>query len=156
MKAIPQNVSESVRKRNPHLYQNSVDLMIARAKAGHPMIDEPKPRRIRQSTKPPLNKLEQEWFDNARHHMFHDSIVIPQSVKFKLANGVWFLPDFFVIIGGFDSQDITPRAIEIKGPQTLQDDAVVKLKVAAKAYPWISWSLEWKENGQWQKQTIYP
>lgn len=113
-------------------------------------------QRIRQSTKPLLNKLEQEWFDRAKRYEFHGSIVIPQSVKFKLANGVWFLPDFFVIIGGFDSQDITPRAIEIKGPQQLQDDAVVKLKVAAKTYPWIRWSLVWKEGESWLEQYIYP
>lgn len=157
MKELPQNVSGSTRKRNPHLYATYEEKEHAMGKNYMQEFCGPKPpTRIRQSQKPLMNKLEQEWYDSAKRLRFKDSIIVPQGVKLRLANGVWIVVDFFVMVGGFDSQDRRPRAIDVKGPQEIQDDAVVKLKVAAKEYQWIKWSIEWKENGGWQEQTIYP
>src|SRR5690242_9154080 len=49
-------------------------------------------KRIRQSTKPLMNKLEQEWFDHlCRSHRK----LIAQGITFRLANGLRFTPDVF-------------------------------------------------------------
>lgn len=108
---------------------------------------QPKPtKRIRQSTKPLLNKLEQEWFDYATA-IYHERIM-PQSLGFRLGNGVVYWPDFV-------SHSFT-HAWEIKGRQPIQDDSVVKIKVAARLYPQIKWSLVWKEGGHWKDQIVLP
>jgi hypothetical protein len=54
-----------------------------------------------------------------------------ESVKFKLADKTTYTPDFFVITN--DSVECH----EVKG--FLRDDAAVKFKVAAAAFPWFRW-----------------
>jgi len=68
-----------------------------------------------------------------------------ESVKFRLANGTWYTPDFFVV------RKDHFEVIEIKG--FLRDDAAVKFKVAAEQYPWIKWRMIRRRGQQWD--TIY-
>lgn len=137
MNQIPTQVSESVRRKNPHLYGE------AYAKE----FCTPKPaKRIRQSSKPVLNKLEQEFLDwLERVEPGHG--YIPQSVRFKLANGLWYKPD----VVSFDL--IT--CWEVKGPYAYRG-GFENLKMAAHQYPIIIWKLVWKENGQWKEQIVLP
>ena len=147
---LPTHPNESFRKRNPHLYpeymkrEHVFDRFVKEFDKHHPQPQPPK--RIRQSTKPLMNKLEQEWL-NYRVATCHDN-PIPQSIGFRLGNGVVYWPDF--VAPHFTS------AWEIKGKQSLQDDSVVKIKVAARLYPSIRWVLVWKHNGQWQEQVVLP
>lgn len=151
MKEIPQQVSESVRRRNPHLYGYDEKVR----KFGQAYVDEfcgPKPRRIRQDQKPLMNKLELEWFEVLKCRW---KIIVPQGLRFMLANGTWYKPDFIVWPCGFESQDIRLRAYECKGPHAFRGGKE-NLKIAAHQYPQIKWTLVWKSEGKWQEQTILP
>jgi hypothetical protein len=107
----------------------------------------PASKRIRQSEKPLMNKLETEWYQRPNEDM---RWMRCQAITFKLANGVRFTPDFVWLC----SSDRL-RAYEIKGKHAW-DDSLVKLKFAATAYPQIEWYLCWKQNGQWQEQRVLP
>src|SRR5512139_1038441 len=112
-------------------------------------------KRIRQSDKPLLNKLEAEFYEIIRHRYPNYPPVMPQAVKLKLANNCWYCPDFFALLWPRDNAPSAPRAWEIKGKHAW-DDALVKIKVAAAAWPDIRFSLHWKDNGAWQEQEILP
>jgi hypothetical protein len=103
-------------------------------------------KRIRQSSKPELNKLEAEWF--SRLPLL--SGVRPQSIKFKLARNVFYKPDFFSIA------QLT--AWEVKGLKGKNiDRGKLALKVAATAWPEIKFILVWKDaEGVWQEQHVLP
>lgn len=116
--------------------------------AGYPR----KGKRIRQSHKPLLNKLErefQEWFTRLvpieSNHFF-----MAQAMRFRLANGVWFKPDFVFI------RPLSPlRIFEIKGPHAFRG-GLENLKVAAHQYPMFEWTLVWREKGEWKFQQVLP
>lgn len=146
MKAIPQQVSESTKRRNPRLYgETLIDAYgIAFEKANAPA------KRLRQNPKPLLNKLEDEFY-----HRLSDSlrgtgsIVRPQAKRYRLANGVTYCPDFTAIVNGRET------AWEVKGKHAW-DDAMVKIKVAATSFPEIKWILCWKDDGEWKEQDVLP
>lgn len=172
MSALPSNPSESTRKRNPHLYGpfNAEDTARMVVEERHPQTavqinrqqtgeikfhgrtlcevfaSEGK-KRLRQSSKGP-NKTEREYFDRLRQDCC--AFVVEQSVTFKLANGVRYTPDAVVV----KSFGFGVECHEVKG--FMRDDAAVKLKLAAKLYPFFVWKLAWKENGTWRTQTILP
>lgn len=112
-----------------------------------PAIKTP-PRRIRQSQKPLLNKLEQEYY----HHGGLVNLTSPvsiQAIRFRLANGLNYKPDFFL---WFPNR---PAGIEVKGPHAFRG-GFENLKMAAHQYPWIQWILVWKQDGVWQRQEVLP
>lgn len=111
-------------------------------------IEKPAPKRIRQSSKPLLNKLETEWFNICKQAYPEDCHVVPQGIRFMLGNGIWYKPDI-VVFG------VSVYAYEVKGPHAFRG-GFENLKVAAHKYQHISWSLVWKENGQWQEQKVQP
>ncbi len=152
MKSIPQTVSESTKRRNPHLYQSMYShpgfcgVEVAEAiKSGKP------PKRIRQSTKPLMNKLEGEWFAYLKtKYPSHAQYIYPQSVRFKLGNGIWYKPDLWCpILGTWGT------CWEIKGPHAFRG-GLENLKVAASQYPNLCWMLIWKEHGDWKEQLVLP
>jgi len=131
--------------KDPRTRQRVADALEAAGDLRQKIAKEcPKPkRRIRQSHKPLMNKLEQEYHDTfLRGHQVHI-----QSIRFKLANGIWYKPDFVSAYGR--------KCIEVKGPHAFRG-GFENLKVAASQYPWIKWVLVWKEDGQWQEQVILP
>lgn len=138
--------SKSFMRLNPHLFGHGGE-----GGAEHDFIEavnQPKPKRIRQNSKPLLNKLESEFAAllTARGWLFHS-----QSVTLKLANGVRYTPDFF----SFRSFVGNPFAWEVKGRHAWED-SLLKLKFAAKEYPGIKFFLVWKENGKWCEQEVLP
>lgn len=107
------------------------------------------PKRIRQSSKPLMNKLEQEW-----HGILSDRpgyVVLAQSIRFMLGNGIWYKPDF-VVLG-----EAGIMAYEVKGPHAFRG-GFENLKVAAHIYQRnIWWWLVWKDDrDHWQEQRILP
>jgi hypothetical protein len=70
-------------------------------------------------------------------------------LTFALANGVRYTPDYV----GWLGERLT--AWEVKGPQAW-DDSLVKLKVAARAWPRVDFWLAWRVKGVWKLQKIIP
>lgn len=143
-------VSQSVRKRNPHIYGQPQ----IRIDTNPPVYENLTPaKRMRQDTKERLNKLETAFLNECLKYQFGDSEIRSQAMRFELANGVWYKPDFIVFIGGLDSQDRTPRAFEVKGPKSWRG-GFENLKLAARIWPMFRWTLVWKVNGKWKEQRV--
>lgn len=137
---LPSRISESVRRLNPHLF-------------GGPATSTPDTgdrKRLRQSDKPVLNILEQEFFDTYLSPPACSLLVYPQGIRLELARGHWFKPDFFV--PGTPEQ---PTAFETKGPHAFRG-GFENLKVAARVHPWCKFVLCWKEGCEWKQQIVLP
>jgi hypothetical protein len=64
-----------------------------------------------------------------------------ESVKFRLAKRTWFTPDYYAI-----RSDDAHLVFEVKGHW--EDDARVKIKVAAEMYPHLRWAaVRWVDSG---------
>lgn len=166
MKAIPQDVSESTRRRNPHLYGPMPAEQAARVMASgkHPLAyvgataadllaSISDGQRVRQDRSPKLGRWEQEWHDMvALDKRFAN--VRGQSLRFRLANGAWYKPD--VTATGYP--DGLLNCFEVKGGKRMKGvpKGVLALKVAAAQYPECRWWLVWKESGVWRKQEVLP
>lgn len=109
-----------------------------------------KKKRIRQSGKPLLNNLEASWLLNLRS-LAPKATFYPQAITLRLCNGCRYTPD--IISADYVSEGM--MAWELKGKK-VWDDSIVKLKFAAKEFPFIKFVLVWKENGQWVTQEILP
>ncbi len=111
---------------------------------------------IRQSSKPKLNKTEQE-FGTWLKARYPDSFIVEQGLKFKLCNGVFFTPDCVV----FSPMSGTVDAYEVKGERRsdaawFREDSKLKSKFAAQQFPFIKWVVVWKQNGEWVTQIVLP
>jgi hypothetical protein len=104
-------------------------------------------KRVRQSAKPLMNKLETDFFNEVVRYRWPKARA--QSVKFRLGNGIVYTPDFV----DFSVQPV--RAFECKGPHAYRG-GLENLKVAASLYPEVNWTLVWREKKEWQFQIILP
>lgn len=108
-------------------------------------------KRVRQSSKPIMNKLETEFYGILCLKMVPD-LIHCQAVTLRLANGVRYTPDFFVPQN--EHIDSKTEAYEVKG-KWFTDDSNVKLKMAASIFKTINFYLAWKDEiGCWQEQRI--
>lgn len=108
-----------------------------------------KKKRIRQSSKPLLNKLESEFLEKIRTDD-PKSVIYQQAMRFRLGNGIWYKPDFLVFR---NIPGLRPWAVEVKGPKSWRG-GFENLKVAAGLYKDFRWVLTWKENGEWKDQEV--
>jgi hypothetical protein len=111
------------------------------------------PKRIRQSPKPLLNKLESEWLTQLKHVPIHGCSGVSihaQAWRVKLANGAWFKVDFCACVAG------KWTAWECKGSKDGKnvDRGMLALKCAAAQFPEVRWILVWKEKGKWMTQQV--
>jgi hypothetical protein len=67
------------------------------------------------------------------------------AVKLRLAEKTFYSPDFMVLTGAFEIE-----MHEVKG-NYWEDDARVKIKVAADKFPFKFFGITWK-NGQWNSE----
>lgn len=116
---------------------------------------ETKPKRIRQKEGDGMNKLEREFEGilNSRYITSKTSYVhtiYAQCIRLKIANGCTLTPDFAVFFA-----DHAPHFYEVKGPFAWED-SLIKLKVAAYAYPKCTFILAWKKDGAWKEQEVLP
>lgn len=109
-------------------------------------------KRIRQSSKPLLNKLEQEWYDTLRGK-FPDVTIWKQALKWRIGNGIVYTPDFVAFLYHDHHDGLT--CWEVKGPHAFRG-GFENLKVAASLYPEVRWVLVWKEAGVWREQEVLP
>ena len=108
-------------------------------------------KRVRQSGKPLMNRLETGFLTQLRNlHVGQDVTIRSQSLTFRLCNGVTLRPDFVVFLAGQ-----RPVCEEVKGKHAWED-SLIKLKMAAQEWPEFEWRLNWRENGMWHMQTILP
>ena len=145
MTALPSQPSQATIRRNPHLFGTTSEQIVAGTKLLDKAIKTSK--RLRQSTKPLMNKLESEF-----HHRLTCSMpsatLRAQALKFKLGNGIFYKPDFTAFI------DRQPMAWEVKGPHSFRG-GFENLKVVASQWPEWRFILVWKDkSGQWQEQVI--
>jgi len=115
-------------------------------------IPKPKPtKRIRQSQKPKLNKLELEYqVVLVNTAGVETETIVAQGMRFELGTGIWYKPDFTCIIDGRFT------CIEVKGPHAFRG-GFENLKVAARSYHWMQWILVWKnEMNTWNQQVVLP
>lgn len=94
-----------------------------------------------------LNKLERDYLAYLRA-LGHGWIGI-QNITLKLGHDTRYTPDFW-IVGGAGLQ-----ALETKG-SFFRDDAKVKIKVAARLFPFINFVLVRRLKGQWEFETVKP
>ena len=157
--SLPANPSKSFIARNPELY-GEVPCLIGDSPLGSQAETRPTAkRRLRQSSKPLLNDLEEAWAVHLTPVVVSSGCrFFAQSITFRLASGVRYTPDFFSFDWPALGEVNRPTAWEVKGPQQIQDDAAVKLKVFAAQYPQVRTILVWKEKGSlvWQTQRILP
>jgi hypothetical protein len=111
---------------------------------------------IRQATKDRRNKLEKQfeaeqlYWRRLRGELdryTHNAPTLP------LANGVTYKPDYYA------SKDGKVLIYEVKGEKrngkvVARDDAVVKIKVAAKEWPEFDFFLTWKDADGWKYQEV--
>lgn len=118
-----------------------------------PCAPPPEPgKRIRQSHKPLMNKLESVFYDYLRRQWPGARIYI-QALRFKLGNGIWYCPDFVTQLPW--PLLVKQVAYEVKGPHAFRG-GFENLKVAAGLYPDTAWVLVWKEGGAWKVQEVLP
>lgn len=108
----------------------------------------PAKKRLRQSTKPLLNKLETAFFDWMKANQ-PEMTLRPQAKRYELARGLWYKPDFTTV---HDGQEI---AYECKGPKAFRG-GFENLKMAARVWPEVTFILvwKWKDSGEWKFQVV--
>lgn len=144
MSTLPENVSESVRRRNPHIYGGSQTH--ANAPTTHP--DTLEGIKTPKTPEDRLNKTEREFLERLRNdvygHMQHIGI---QSLTLQLGFDCRYTPDFWTRMQGGDF-----RLWEVKG--FMRDDARVKLITAARMFPFWTFVLVQKVKGEWRERII--
>ncbi len=149
MSTLPSSPSASVRRRNPSLWPLPAHV----GRFDGPDHTQIPPKRLRQSSKPLLNKLEGEWLEMLKSTLWDTTVIWSQALRFKLGNGIWYKPDF-VTFSTLVNFNVT--CWEVKGPKAFRG-GFENLKVAASLYPEIRWVLVWKDkHGIWQEQAVLP
>jgi hypothetical protein len=125
-----------------------------------PAPPRPQSKRIRQDSKPLLNKLEQEFYDRLTGILSLNNdktLVRAQAKRYKIGNGVWYKPDFTASWWTCKGEEIdtTETAWEVKGPFAYRG-GLEALKTAAHQWPEVAFYLVWKENGEWKEQRVLP
>lgn len=149
MSTLPTNPSKSFMRANPHIYGIPDTLKGAMT----PIFEPPPKKRIRQSSKPLLNKLETEYLNHLQSRWTNE--FYPQAMTFRLASGLKYTADFFAFDFPWTGEASGPTAFEVKGPWFPEHNRV-KIKAFAAAYPEIRVLLVWREKGQWQTQRVNP
>lgn len=115
--------------------------------------------RLRQDRKGP-NKTEAEFEAWLKAEWKGAAFIHAQGFTLTLANGVRYTPDFVVVIWREElvTDGSQVMAFETKG--FMRDDAAVKVKVAARLFPWIKFHLvtkkRKKDGGGWAIEEVLP
>lgn len=72
------------------------------------------------------------------------------AIKLRLAENTFYTPDFFIMRadGGLEVHEVKGTS---RGKPFVEDDAAVKIKVAASKYP-FQFRMVWKVAGSWQEK----
>jgi hypothetical protein len=153
-------MSPAVMRLNAHLLGNIPPPPSAAPTGGAPRASYPKPDAapalVRQSSKG-MNKTEARFLDHLNQQAFR--YIEFEGLTFRLANGSVFTPDFIC----WDEATMRPFCYDVKGTWKgnkghAEDDAKVKIKVAASKYPWVNFYLAWWDTKdlRWNLQHVLP
>lgn len=101
-----------------------------------------------------LNKTETAYLAWLR--ALGDDWIGIQSITFKIGADLRFTPDFLAI----NKEGL--RAIDVKGfwkstgKPHIEDDALVKIKVCGRLFPWCRFLIAWRDGAIWQHREIKP
>lgn len=98
-----------------------------------------------------MNKTEAAWALQLEAER-RDGAVLAyhfEAVTFKVGDDCRYTPDFFVVLA-----DGSIRFDEIKG--FIRDDALVKVKVAARMFPWFTFRVVRRVKGAWDVKEVQP
>lgn len=116
------------------------------AREGNGKCNSSTPANLATTDEARLNKTEKRWLDYLRAER-HEWIGI-QCFTLKIGDDCRYTPDLWT----FDASRLT--AWEIKG--YMRDDALVKLKVAARMFPFIRFVIVRSRAGQWLFEDVKP
>jgi hypothetical protein len=116
---------------------------------------ETKPVAGRTATRRPrMNKTETEFsfFLEARRRKGEIDGWRYEPVRLRLADGAWYKPDF--MSWTHDIEELPSVAVvvfyEVKGAH-IREAAMVRFKVAREQFPWASFEMWQKKQGQWNQ-----
>ena len=149
MSTLPLNPSESVRRRNPGLFLNSgapvntAARLVRKVGEDHPV----NLKHVVTTDEDKLNKTEKRFLSYLRAgHCGHIGI---QNVTLKLAHDCRLTPDFNYP----DTDGII--FIDVKGFQ--REDALIKMKVAARLFLWAKFAIvKERKGGAWDFKWVKP
>jgi hypothetical protein len=115
-------------------------------------------KRIKQDTKPKMNKLESDWLKVLSCQFPNYPRPRGQEKRYLLANGAWYRPDITTTLWPCPDGPARETAWECKGPKQMKNVArgILTLKVAAHQWPEVRWVLVWRERGEWLTQEVLP
>lgn len=93
-----------------------------------------------------LNKTERAWLDVIRGRDY--PWIGVQNISFKIGDDCRYNPDFLVLCDG------RLVAFEVKG--WMRDDALVKLKTTARAFPWLQIVVVKRDGKGWIETEVRP
>lgn len=138
--------SRSVQLLNKHLAR------VCPAHADYVEPEKPKSKkRIRQDSKPLLNKLETDALNHLQQ-TYPSAVFHKQALRVKIANGAWYKPDLCMCnpdTGRWTAWEVK----ELRGKNV--DRGVLVLKCAAHQFPEVRWKIIWRDKvGPWHEQEI--
>jgi len=145
---------------------SALPVALAREENGFlPKLTE-KQKAVRQKAGDGMNKAERAAFEYLRDVYFgvreprrgkaEEFRITPHGMTFVLGNGVRFTPDVIVQASGrihaFEVKAMRGRRVHV------EDDASVKVKMAAGVWPAVTFTLMWlnKRTGAWEMQEMLP
>lgn len=146
--------ADKVRARLPHASASFLRLNGLDGPAKAP--EGPKEATIRQN-RGKASKLQLAFVEYLKHGGGAvGGLVLEEAINLEVANGCRYRPDAWTIID-VGNEAVQLNAWEVKGPRAW-DDSIVKLKVAARAYPWITFRLVTRPGrlGPWKIVKIEP
>ncbi len=133
--------SKAFQRANAHLLAPSP----APANKGATIAQDATERRIRQHQGDGMNKWEREWRERITPFYEH----IHREVSLPLANGLRFKIDFLCVdrFGAVFGHEVKGRCLPA---------GIAKLKMAATLYPWITFRMAGKVDGEWVTEDVKP
>lgn len=152
---LPLHPTESFIRRNPHLYGSKT------ASPRVSKIFDTSTRRLTDSTerKPSeMNSTEKRFLDHLTIEKMEGiwTEVHFQPITFHLARDCKYTPDFMTKDneGRFTFWDT--KGTKKNGKAFYRDDAIVKMKVAARTFPFFRFVMAWNAGGVWVQRIIEP
>jgi hypothetical protein len=102
-----------------------------------------------------MNKTEERYAryleEQRRLGAVVDWLFAPASIR--LADGLHFLPDFFVVFADGAAEFVDVKAHDRKRDKALaEEDATVKIKAAAERWWMFGWVQTWRDENGWQRR----